>query len=79
MCGQQQWHSPLASVELCIHIGEVSGNQYNVYANHTWRVSPDGALRDTFGNLRRVFMMPEEEFLKDMQRIMLVIRSCWMP
>lgn len=64
VCGQQQWHSPLASAELCIHIGEVSGNQYNVYANHTWRVSPDGALRDTFGNLRRVFMMPEEEFFE---------------
>lgn len=64
VCGQQQWHSPLASAELCIHIGEVSGNQYNVYANHTWRVSPDGALRDTFGNLRCVFMMPEEEFFE---------------
>lgn len=64
VCGQQKWHSPLASAELCIHIGEVSGNQYNVYANHTWRVSPDGALHDTFGNLRRVFMMPEEEFFE---------------
>lgn len=27
-------------------------------------MSPDGALRDTFGNLRRVFMMPEEEFFE---------------
>lgn len=63
-CGQQQWHSPLANANLCIHIGEVSGNQFNVYAAHTWRVSPDGALRDTFGNLRRVFMMPEEEFFE---------------
>lgn len=64
VCGQQQWHSPLANANLCIHIGEVSGNQFNVYAAHTWRVSPDGALRDTFGNLRRVFMMPEEEFFE---------------
>lgn len=64
VCGQQKWHSPLANANLCIHIGEVSGNQFNVYAAHTWRVSPDGALRDTFGNLRRVFMMPEEEFFE---------------
>lgn len=64
VCGQQQWHSPLANADLCIHIGEVSGNQYKIYANYTWRVSPDGALRDTFGNLRRVFMMPEEEFFE---------------
>lgn len=63
-CGQQKWHSPLANANLCIHIGEVSGSQFNVYAAHTWRVSPDGALRDTFGNLRRVFMMPEEEFFE---------------
>lgn len=64
VCGQKQWHSPLAKADLCIHIGEVSGNQFNVYASHTWRVSPDGALRDTFGNLRRVFMMPEEVFFE---------------
>lgn len=64
VCGQQQWHSPLAKADLCIHMGEVSGNQYNVAATHTWRVSPDGHLRDTFGNLRRVFMMPEEVFFE---------------
>lgn len=64
VCGQRQWRSPLASANLCVHIGEVSASQYNVHAAHTWRVSPDGALRDTFGNLRRVFMMPEEEFFE---------------
>ena len=64
VCGQQQWQSPLANANLCIHIGEVSGNQYKLYTNHTWRISTDGALRDTFGNLRRVFMMPEEEFFE---------------
>lgn len=64
VCGQKQWHSTLSHANLCIHIGEVSGNQFNVSAAHTWRVSPDGKLRDTFGNLRRVFMMPEEEFFE---------------
>ncbi len=64
VCGQKQWHSPLSNANLCIHIGEISGSQFNVKAEHTWRVSPDGALRDTFGNLRRVFMMPEEVFFE---------------
>lgn len=60
--GQQKWHSALRQANLCIHIGEVSGDQFCVSAKHTWRVSPDGELRDTFGNLRRVFMMPEVDF-----------------
>lgn len=64
VCGQKQWRSSLAKANLCIHIGEVSGDAFGVSANHTWRVSPDGALRDPFGNLRRVFMMPEIEFFK---------------
>lgn len=62
--GQVQWRSPLARADLCIHIGEVSGDQFIISATHTWRVSPDGALRDTFGTLRRVFMMPEEVFFE---------------
>lgn len=64
VCSQQQWHSSLSKVDLCIHIGEVSGSPLCVYVGHTWRISPDGVLRDTFGNLRRVFMMPEEEFFE---------------
>lgn len=60
--GQQKWHSSLRNANLCIHIGEVSGDQFTVNAKHTWRVSPDGELRDTFGNLKRVFMMPEIDF-----------------
>lgn len=62
--GQQRWTSSLQKVNLCIHIGEVSGDQFTIHSNHTWRVSPDGALRDTFANLRRVFMMPEIDFFK---------------
>ena len=64
VCGQKQWHSPLETADICIHIGEVSGNSFNMQWLHTWRVSPDGALRDTFGNLRHVFMMPEEDFFE---------------
>lgn len=62
--GQIQWRSPLAKANLCIHIGEVSGDQFIIRATNTWRISPDGALRDTFGTLRRVFMMPEEVFFE---------------
>lgn len=62
--GQKQYFSELKNVNLCIHIGEVSGSQYLFKANHVWRVSPDGQLRDTWGKLRRVFMMPEEEFFE---------------
>ena len=63
-CAQMQWRSPLAEANLCIHIGEVSGDGFNVKTNHVWRVSPDGKLRDTFGNLRRVFMMDEAVFFE---------------
>ncbi|MBO6101753.1 MAG: hypothetical protein J6P03_00680 [Opitutales bacterium] len=60
--GQRKWKSALNNASLCIHIGEVSGDLYLPSFKHVWRVSPDGELRDTWGKLRRVFMMPEEEF-----------------
>jgi len=62
--GQRKWRSTLINANLCIHIGEVSGGQYLPKFKHVWRVSPDGELRDTWGKLRRVFMMPEEEFFE---------------
>lgn len=49
---------------LRIHIGEVSGDQFIMNAKDTWRVSPDGCIRDTFGTLSRVFMMPEQNFFE---------------
>jgi len=60
--GQQKYVSPLKEVNLLIHIGEVSGSQFLPTFSHVWRVSLDGELRDTWGKLRRVFMMPEEDF-----------------
>lgn len=64
VCCQEQWRSLNRNINLCIHIGEVTGDPFKATFAHTWRVSPDGALRDSFGTLRRVFMMPEEEFFK---------------
>lgn len=60
--GQKQYQSEFKDVNLCIHIGEVSGCQFLFKAKNVWRVSPDGQLRDTWKVLRRVFMMPEEYF-----------------
>ena len=62
--GQQRYVSSLKNVNLCVHIGEVSGAQFLPSFSHVWRVSPDGELRDTWGKLRRVFMMPEEDFFE---------------
>ena len=60
--GQRRWSSELKRVNLMIHIGEVSGDQFLPEFNSVWRVSPDGQIRDTWGKLRRVFMMQEEVF-----------------
>ena len=60
--GQQKWTSELKKINLLIQIGEVSGDLFRPTFKHVWRVSPDGELRDTWGKLRRVFMMPEDEF-----------------
>lgn len=59
---QRNYTSDLNDINLCIHIGEVTGDQFRPNFKHVWRVSQDGQLRDTWGKLRRVFMMPEEEF-----------------
>ncbi len=63
VCAQVNYSSPLARVDLLIHIGEVSAS-YHVNGNMVWRVSPDGAIRDTFGNISKVFMMDEEFFFR---------------
>lgn len=59
---QKVYTSPLVNVELLINIGEVNSGLYKLNAKIVWRVSPDGALRDPWENLRDVFMMPEEVF-----------------
>lgn len=53
--------------DLLIHIGEVSGDYYNlgVKAKEVWRVNPDGEIRDTFKKLTKVFEMPIEHFFSN--------------
>lgn len=52
---------------LLIHIGEQSGDYYTLGklkrgSKEVWRVSPDGEVRNTFGELTNVFEMSELEF-----------------
>jgi 2-succinyl-5-enolpyruvyl-6-hydroxy-3-cyclohexene-1-carboxylate synthase len=58
-------NKPAFDVDLLVHIGGVTGEEGAVRMIHskdTWRVSPDGEIRDTFKNLSAVFEMNEEDF-----------------
>lgn len=72
VCGQKGYFSPLRNIDLLIHLGEVSGNTYHVKGKETWRISEDGAIRDTFGSLTKVFEMCPytffEHYNKDAQQ-----------
>lgn len=63
----QEHRSDLTSVDLLIHIGEISGDYYTsifIKPKEVWRVSEDGEIRDTFQKLSYVFEMPEEAFFR---------------
>lgn len=56
---------PAYELDLCIHIGEISGEEGSprmIKSKETWRVSADGEIRDYFRNLANVFEMTEEVF-----------------
>ncbi len=63
---QEHYSFDMLNVDLLIHIGEQSGDYYTWGVLHrakeVWRVSDDGEIRDTFGNLSNVFDMSEENF-----------------
>lgn len=66
---QEQYHCPaLSDIDILIHIGEVSGaydvNGYLTKSKKVWRVSEDGATRDTFHALDSVFDMSELMFFQ---------------
>ncbi len=63
---KQHFNTSVKQIDTLIHIGEVSGD-YDGFAfskNRVWRVSEDGALRDSFGKLTDVFQMPEKVFFE---------------
>lgn len=53
---------PLLTMDLLVHIGEVSGAYITLNPKAVWRVNPDGELRDTFQHLTHVFEMEEQIF-----------------
>lgn len=60
-------NTPAYELDLCIHIGEVSGEEGSprmIKSKETWRVSSDGEIRDYFRNLTKVFEMPERLFFE---------------
>lgn len=61
---QEQYNSPCKNIDLLIHIGNVSGAYISVMQKETWRVNPDGEVRDTFKKLSHVFEMEEEAFFE---------------
>ena len=66
VAGQDAYSSPLCRPDLLIHIGELSGDYFTygrmMNAKEVWRVSLDGEVRDTFGKLRYIFDMDEQDF-----------------
>lgn len=61
---QDNYRSPLLNADILIHIGEVSGDLARMNIGGVWRVSEDGQLRNTFGNLTHIFDMPEKVFFR---------------
>ena len=93
--GKYAFHAGLLSVQgkryeimdnisCLIHIGEQMADWPTMEklksAKTTWRVSPDGELRDTFGNLSKVFKMTLGDFFKryisDKQKDDSYLRKC---
>lgn len=63
-CSQDGATPPCLELDVLVHIGEVSGAYYGFRQRETWRVSPDGEVRDAFKRLRYVFEMGEAEFFE---------------
>lgn len=64
VCQQTMYVSPLKSVDILIHIGEITGAYSELKPKQVWRVSPDGEVRDTFRKLTYVFQMNEKDFFE---------------
>lgn len=64
IAGQYYWASTIKSIDLMVHIGDISSSDYGIQVKEVWRVNPDGEIRDTFRKLTNVFEMGELEFFK---------------
>lgn len=56
----------LQDIRLLIHLGEISGDHFNMgsRAQEVWRVNEDGQMRDRYGKLTHIFVMPELSFFE---------------
>lgn len=75
--------SCLNNIRLLLHIGEVTGDHFNMgnHAQEVWRISKDGQLRDRYNKLTYVFDMAEFIFFshyknENMQPSQDFIKSC---
>ena len=64
LCDQELYKSELNFFDVLIYIGDISGSYLSLTSKETWRVNPDGILRDPFKNLKYVFQMREIDFFK---------------
>lgn len=68
LASQDYYVSPVFLSQLTIHIGDVSGDYYISgkmgRTKEVWRVCEDGAIKDPFKHLTKVFEMNELEFFK---------------
>ena len=59
---QKDYKFEYSSLDLLIHIGNISGAYMNIDTKCVWRVNPDGKLIDTFKKLENTFEMEELDF-----------------
>lgn len=62
-----QANTPAYNVDVLIHIGEISAEEgvvRMIRSKETWRVSPDGEIRDLFRNISYTFEMSEKDFFE---------------
>lgn len=63
----QERPSELSCVDLCIHVGEISGDGMGllrVWAKDTWRIGEDGTFRNRTNNVSKIIEMPLAYFCK---------------
>ena len=59
---QKYYNSDLGSIDLLIHIGGISAGYYPLSPKEVWRVSIDGAIKDTFRKMTAIFECEEKQF-----------------
>ena len=64
LASQENDYCELTSMDLLVHIGEVSGGYIGMRPCTVWRVNPDGELRDSYHKLACVFEMEEQIFFE---------------